>query len=170
MKPSAGREKHTIGSTSCATLQVPKAHKTDNGAEYWRSHGKSQPLELRAVAQAVFGCPASAGVMERDFCIADFFMPRKRGSLDPGFLEMSLFLRAQFDHIPNDVPILSADAARDAIPNRFRDQTQLDDVRVLDVVVEEESIDDDEDVDLSWVLPEKTRDGASTDAGAESVV
>lgn len=107
--------------------------------------------------------------MERDFCIADFFMPRKRGSLDLGFLEMSLFLRAQFDHIPNDVPILSADAARDAIPNRIRDQTQLNDVRVLDVVVEEESSDDDEDVDLAWVLSDKTRDGAPAEAGAESV-
>ena len=59
--------------------------------------------------QTVFGCPASAGVMERDFCIPDMFMPRKRGSLDPAYFEMSLFLRVEYNYIPDDVPRLSDD-------------------------------------------------------------
>lgn len=116
-------------------------------------HGKVLPLALRAVAQSVFGCPASAGVMERDFCAADMFMPRKSGSLDPAYLEMSLFLRAQYDDVLCDVRKLSDEDARGAIPERFRDQTMLDEVQVLDFVAEEtDDHESEEDAD-EWVLP-----------------
>lgn len=71
--------------------------------------------------------------MERDFCIADYVMPRKRGSLDPAYLEMELFLRAQFDFIPNDVPQLTDEEATAAIPERFRNREMLEEVRVMDV-------------------------------------
>lgn len=115
-------------------MQISRKKLPDNSADYWRGdHGKGQPAALREVAQAVFGCPASAGGVERDFCIADFVMPRKRGSLDPAYLEMELFLRAQFDFIPNDVPKMTDEAAAAAIPERFRNQEMLDEVRVLDV-------------------------------------
>ena len=75
-----------------------------DGAEYWRFHGKRRPVALRAVAQAIYGVPASTGVMERNFCIADFFMPHKRGSLDPARLEMLVIeavciRRAAVDHL-----------------------------------------------------------------------
>lgn len=123
-----------------------------SAAEYWRVHGSRHPLALRAVAQAVFGCPASAGVIERDFCIADWFMPRKRGSLDPAFLEMLLYLRAQFEYVGNDVPALSETQAKAAIPNRLRDQTALDDVKVLSFEPEEVSDDESEDLDAPWVV------------------
>ena len=78
-------------------MQIP-SNKKDNAAEYWRVHGKVLPPALRAVAQSVFGCRASAGVMERDLCTTDLFMPRKRGSLDPAYLEIHLFLRAQYEY------------------------------------------------------------------------
>lgn len=121
-------------------MQFGKDQKFLSAAEYWRLHGSKHPLALRAVAQAVLGCPASAGVIERDFCLADWFMPRKRGSLDPAYLEMLLFLRAQYDYIRNDVPTLSDEAAKAAIPDRLRDQTKLDEVKVLtfEAQVEEE--------------------------------
>lgn len=109
----------------------------------------------------MFGCPASAGVIERDFCIADWFMPRKRGSLDPAFLEMCLYLRAQFERISNDVPALSPAQAEAAVPNRLRDQSKLDDVKVLSFETAESSEDESEDVDAPWVLP-----AASLNSGA----
>ena len=87
--------------------------------------------------------------MERDFSIAGMFMPGKRGSLDPAYLEMSLFLRAQYDNIPDDVPRLSDDDTKKAIPERFRDQTMLDDVKVLAYVPDEDPDDDEDDRDQS---------------------
>lgn len=91
--------------------------------------------------------------MERDFCIADFVMPRKRGSLDPAYLEMQLFLRAQYDFIPNDVPKLTDEEATAAIPDRFRNREMLDEVCVLDVP-EVEPEDRSEDDALEWAEPE----------------
>ena len=86
--------------------------------------------------------------------MADIFMLRKRGSLDPAYLEMSLFLRAQYRLIPNDVPTLTPEEAAAAIPNRFRDQSQLDEVKEITVTVEEEDDDGGEDdADDAWVVP-----------------
>ena len=149
------------------TVQIPREQRLiDNGADYWRLHGKPLPLALRAVAQGVFGCPAAAAGVERDFCIADFFMARKRGSLDPAYLEMELFLRAQFDFIPNDVPKLTDAEAEEAIPDRFRKQDLLDEVRVLDVLVDDSSDEDDDDV-LEWA--EQASNGAATASGGAAV-
>lgn len=83
-------------------------------------NGKVLLLAFQTVAQSVLGCPASTGAMDRDFNIADMFMPRKRHSLDPAYLEMSIFFRAQYDYIPCDVPELSYENARGAIPERFK--------------------------------------------------
>ena len=80
-------------------------------------------------------------------------MPRKRGSLDPAFLEMCLFLRAQYDYIRSDIPTLSDEQAKAAIPNRLRDQAMLDEVNVLTFGAEEVSEDESDDLDDVWVLP-----------------
>ncbi|CAB1111867.1 unnamed protein product [Ectocarpus sp. CCAP 1310/34] len=101
--------------------------------------GKSLPLALRAVAQSVFGCPASAGGVERDFCVADFFMPGRRSSLDPAYLDVGLFLRVHKRIIPNDILTLTDAQQQAAIPNRFRKQDLLDEVKVLDVELDERS-------------------------------
>lgn len=115
----------------------------------------------------MFGCPASAGVIERDFCIADWFMPRKRGSLDPAFLEMCLYLRAQFDYISNDVRVMTGAEAKSAVPNRLRNQANLDDVRVLDFVAEEpEEKDGSEDLAAQWLLPAPSTDGQQGGGGS----
>ena len=63
-------------------MQIPRNQREDNAADYWRVHGKVLPRALRAVAQSVFGCSAAARVVERDFCIEDMLMPRRRDSLD----------------------------------------------------------------------------------------
>ena len=149
-----------------AVLQFSVQHKGLDAAEYWRVYGSRHPLALRAVAQAVFGCPACAGVIERDFCIADWFMPRKRGSLDPAFLEMLLYLRAQFDYISNDVPSLTEQEAKVAVPNRLRDQAKLDEVNVLTFEAEEESADESEDLGAEWVQGVQGGEGSGSGASA----
>ena len=149
--------------------QIPSDKRGKDAADYWSTpHGKSQPLPLRAVAQGVLGCPASTGAMERDFSIADMFMPRKRASVDPAYFEMSLFLRAQYDFIPDDVPKFANEAEQTAaIPNRLRDEKLLEAVRVLDVDVEETS-DDPDDNDELWSLKDPARVGDMEEGGGES--
>ena len=72
--------------------------------------------------------------MERDFCIADMFMPRKTPLTRSGGF---IVFRTQYDCIPCDVPKLSDEDARGAIPERFKVQTMLAEVQVLDFVAEE---------------------------------
>ncbi len=114
------------------TSKFDKTTKAMCGVEYWRVHGGHWPLVFRSLAQAVFAAPASSACVERDVCMADMFVPRKRGSLDPAFSEMSLYLRGQIGSIPLDIPKLSDDAMEDAIPNRLTDPEQLAKVEVLD--------------------------------------
>ncbi|CAN0026907.1 unnamed protein product [Ectocarpus sp. 6 AP-2014] len=116
--------------------EIPKSERAKEGADYWRTHGKSQPLPLRAVAQAVFGCPAATGAMERDPYVTDTFVPPERSLTDRAFSEMSLLLRAQLDLIPEHVPRLSDEELRAAIPRRLEDEKLLEEVHVLEVDVE----------------------------------
>lgn len=115
----------------------------------------------------MFGVPASAGVMERDFCIADYFLPRKRGSLDPGNLEMCLYLRAQYDRIPLDIPKLSDEASQAAIPERFKDPALLQQVEVLDYVVDDQPAEDVDPEGSDWVIPDRD-DLAEEQEGGEN--
>lgn len=117
--------------------QIPTSKRCTGGADYWRTHGRLQPLPLRAVAQAVFGCPTSSGAMERDFSAGDMLVPCKRSSIDRAYFEMSFFLRAHYDQIPLDVPKLSDEEMMAAIPNRLKDEELLEEVRALDVDVKE---------------------------------
>lgn len=117
-------------------LQFSKDDKKLSGVEYWRAHGNQWPSALRALAQAVFGAPSSAGIMERDFCIADLYQPRKRGSLGPVYLEMVTYLRGQFDNIPKDIPQMTEPELEAALPTRFTDKGMLDEVVVMDFVPE----------------------------------
>lgn len=146
-------------------VQFTKEQKEMDGAEYWRLHGKRHPVALQAVAQAVYGVPASAGVMERDFCIADFFLPRKRGSLDPAYLEMCLYLHAQFDSIPADVPKLADDAVENALPERFKNPALLHEVQVMDYVEKPRSDEDDDTEDPAWVAVAPQSDGSGHEGG-----
>ncbi|CAN0467400.1 unnamed protein product, partial [Laminaria digitata] len=75
--------------------------------------------ELQSVAQSVLGAPASAAVLERDFCVAGQVVSRQRGSLDPAFVELLLFLRAGIDYIPREIPKLTDRQAAAAIPDRL---------------------------------------------------
>ncbi|CAN0309533.1 unnamed protein product, partial [Ectocarpus sp. 6 AP-2014] len=102
--------------------------------------------------------------MERDFCIADMFMPRKRASLDPAYLEMQLYLRAHYDHIPMDIPKAERRCRGSRHPNRFTDPLAVKDVRILDFLEEE-----DKEVTAFDFVPEEEGDdvdGADADLPA----
>ncbi|CAN0020461.1 unnamed protein product [Ectocarpus sp. 12 AP-2014] len=106
--------------------------------------------------------------MERNFSIADMFMPRKRASVDPAYFEMSLFLRAQYDFIPDGVHKFADEAEQTAaIPNRLRDEKLLEAVRVLDVD-DEESSDAPDDDDGQWALRDPARVGDIEEVAGES--
>ena len=124
-----------------------------SGADYWRNHGHKHKPMLQSLAQAVFGALSSAGVMERDFSVADMFRPRKRGSLDPAYLEMVLYLLGQLHNILRDIPQLTKEEARQAIPSRFTNSDMLNEVEVLDYAPEPENDAADEvmEDDLSWL-------------------
>lgn len=144
--------------------QIPKSERSQEGADYWRTHGKSQPLPLRAVAQAVFGCPAATGAMEQDPHVTDKFVPLARSLTDRAFSEMSLLLRAH-DFIPEDVPTLSDEELRAAIPRRLADEKLLEDVRVLEVDVEPpDDYDGEEYSDPVWVA-QTSHGGIGGDTG-----
>ena len=130
-------------------LQIDKERRKLEGVDYWKNHGDEHSPHLRSLAQAVFGAPSSAGVIERDFSVADMFQPRKRGSVDPANLEMTLYLRGQFENIPADVPELTEEQAEKAVPRRFTDRKMLEEVEVLNFKLERE-IDTGGDEDFSW--------------------
>lgn len=100
--------------------------------DFWRQHGNSISPHLRNVAQSVLGVPASAAVLERDLCVAGQVVSRPRGSVGVGDMEMILFLRAAHDNIPKEILALSEEQRQQAIPLRFEDADELNDVKDLD--------------------------------------
>ena len=96
--------------------------------------------------------------MERDFCITDKYVPRKRGGFDHANLEMALYLRGQRHHIPQDSPKLSDEEAVKAIQDRYTDLTMRQEVQVLDYGLEDDRNSDDDEDGLSWVEGVVTED------------
>lgn len=65
-----------------------------------------------------------------------------------------MFQSAVHDYLPCDVPKLSDEDARGAIPDRFKGQTLPAEVQVLDFVAEEETDDHESDEDADeWEVP-----------------
>jgi len=90
----------------------------DDVLMWWKTWGDFNPL-LARVARVVFGAPASAAVLERDFSDAGRMMTSSRSTMDSKYVEMILFLHGNLDLIPQDIPKLSAAAAQDKIPGRL---------------------------------------------------
>jgi len=103
---------------------------------FWKKHGDTICPQLKPVAQAILGLPPASAVLERDFCIADSVMTRKRGSVDPAYVEMMLFCRANYHLIPSRIPELDAEKVKEAIPTRLTDPSKLSEVAQLDVLPE----------------------------------
>ncbi|CAM9113374.1 unnamed protein product, partial [Laminaria digitata] len=84
----------------------------------WKKWANSYPLWAR-VARVVFGAPASAAVLERDFSDAGRMMTSSRSTMDNKYVEMILFLHENLDLMPQDIAKLTETAARTNIPGRL---------------------------------------------------
>ncbi|CAM9719895.1 unnamed protein product, partial [Laminaria digitata] len=76
--------------------------------KWWKRWVGSYPLLGRA-ARVVFGAPASAAVLERDFSDAGRMMTSSRSTTDSKYVEMILFLHGNLDLIPGEIPKLGSD-------------------------------------------------------------
>ena len=74
---------------SLHSVQFPKAERRTAPRSAWQSATAGAPSSSTV---GIWLCPALAEEMERDFCIADIFMPRKRLSLDRRFWGCLYFL------------------------------------------------------------------------------
>ncbi|CAB1104439.1 unnamed protein product [Ectocarpus sp. CCAP 1310/34] len=86
--------------------------------KWWKMWAHAYPL-LARVARVVFGAPASAAVLERDFSNAGRMMTSSRSTMDSKYVEMIMFLHGNLDLIPEDITKLTEAAARTKIPGRL---------------------------------------------------
>ena len=108
---------------------------------WWKRWVDSYPL-LARVARVIFGAPASAAVLERDFSDAGRMMTSSRSATDSKYVEMILFLHGNVDLIPQEIPKLSPDGARTKIPGRL--VNPVEGLEELDGTFEPVDIDDGE--------------------------
>ena len=78
---------------------------------------------MARVARVLLSVPASSAVLERDFSTAGRLITGSRSSLSAAYAEMVLFLNGNQDHIPIEVPALSAEQALQAVPRRLSNPT-----------------------------------------------
>jgi hypothetical protein len=98
-------------------------------ATFWEREDIKRLFPLLClVARTVFGHPASAGGIERDFGVAALMLTNKRSLTDVAFVEMVLFLHANMEHIPLpcNIPIILQQFVADHIPGRLR---TVDDIK-----------------------------------------
>ena len=108
---------------------------------FWDNERVHYPNMAR-VARVLLSLPASSTVVERDFSTAGRLLPGSGSGSGSGggrpdaayYAEMVLFLNGNQDSIPAEVPALSIDQARDAIPVRLTNPSK----RVADLSAGEE--------------------------------
>lgn len=104
---------------SCALLSLQM--EPCDVLQYWAQSGKHAFPTLAPVAQQVFGNQASAAQIEREFSGAGALLTPNRSRIDTYWVEMILFLKANFEHIPeySAIPkIVAADIPK-CFPQRF---------------------------------------------------
>lgn len=76
---------------------------------------------LAPVAQQVFGNQAGAAQVERDFSRCADLLTRNRSRIDTYWVEMVMFVHANFEHVPpfKDIPIIAEKDIRACLPARF---------------------------------------------------
>lgn len=77
---------------------------------------------LAPVAQQVFGNQASAAQVERDFSGCGNLLVGTRSRMDAYWVEMVMFLKANFAHIPKfgDIPSIASKDIGACLPARFK--------------------------------------------------
>lgn len=105
-------------------LQLPSSERViDTGeglAEFWRGQGTKRFRLVSVVARSVLGAPGCAAVVEDGFETGGWPVIPSRGPRDGAYAEMVMFLRGTFSTIPKEVPVLSAEQVRWAMPRRLR--------------------------------------------------
>lgn len=88
---------------------------------WWASKGKNQFPALAPLAQQVFGNQASAAQIERDFSGCGNLLTSNRSRTDTYWVEMVMFLKANFDSIPayGVIPMIAPKDIRSCLPGRF---------------------------------------------------
>lgn len=115
----ARAELKTLRAIGAGTLTAELS--CENVLKWWKKWVSSYPLLARA-ARVVFGAPASAAVLERDFSDAGRMMTSSRSTTDAKYVEMVLFLHGNVDLIPEDIPKLPTDgpdSAQTKVPGRL---------------------------------------------------
>ena len=87
--------------------------------QYWKDTGKDHFPTLRSVAQQVFGNQATAAKVDRDFSDAGKLLDAPRSRVDTYWVEMMMFLKANYDQIPLTVPKIAPADIRKYLPSRF---------------------------------------------------
>ena len=88
---------------------------------WWATTGKRRFPALAPVAQQVFGNQASAAQVERDFSGCGILLPPTRSRMDTYWVEMVMFVQANFEHIPGYglIPMIAPKDIRSCLPARF---------------------------------------------------
>jgi hypothetical protein len=116
-------------SLNFAAFKHPLGH---DALDFWLDPVTQQEFPLLCVvALVVFGHPSSAAQIERDFSIASLLVTNKRSLLDVAWVDMTLFLRANMDSIPDvrTIPVLDACARgpwyHERVPCRMRSAAEI---------------------------------------------
>ena len=86
---------------------------------------------LYKVVQAVLGHLASAASIERDFSRSGILITGRRSSIEATFLEMILFLAANYELIPPTVPAIRRADINSYVPKCLSDLRSFKTVNVL---------------------------------------
>ena len=86
---------------------------------FWAGGGRSPYPNMARVARVLLAVPASSAVLERDFSTAGRLIIGSRSRLAGEYVEMTLFLNGNQEYIPVEVPALSTQQVREALPRRL---------------------------------------------------
>ena len=86
---------------------------------------------LYKVVQAVLGHLASAASIERDFSRSGILITGRRSSIEATFLEMILFLAANYELIPPTIPAICRADINSYVPKRPSELRSFDIVDLL---------------------------------------
>ena len=104
---------------------------------WWKAMSHCYP-NLSVVAQSILGHTASSAQIERDFGMAGRLLSGQRSRLDSAFVDVSLYLNANFEQILSRIPELDATWSCQ-VPKRFTGETSVDDLRKTQNDTEEDS-------------------------------